>query len=65
MIPSMFSLDHRLSEIRPSDAELRVARELREAAGSPSRPARSIGETVRGWLGAGRPSGRPSRLATN
>jgi hypothetical protein len=60
----MFSLDHRLSEIRPSASELRVARQLRDAAGSPSRPARSIGETVRGWLDAGRFSSHPSGLST-
>ena len=55
MIPSMFTLDHRLSEIRPSAEELRVARELRESGGSASRPARSIGEILRAWLGGEAP----------
>lgn len=64
MIPSMFSLDHRLSEIRPSADELRVARELREAAGSAHRPARSLGETLRSWL-VGSSANQPTRLATH
>ena len=65
MLPSMFSLDQRLAELRPSSAELRVARQLREAAGPATRPARSIGDTVRAWLGGpGLPSS-PSRLPTH
>jgi len=32
MIASMFTLDHRLAELRPSEAELRRARERRDAA---------------------------------
>lgn len=64
MIPSMFNLDHRLSEIRPSADELRVARELREATGAAHRPGRSLGETVRAWLVGSSPS-EPSRLATH
>jgi len=47
MINSMFGLDHRLNELRPSEAELRIARQLREAAAPASRPARSINESTR------------------
>jgi hypothetical protein len=47
MINSMFSLDHRLAELRPSEADQRVARQLRDAAAAAGRPARSITETVR------------------
>ena len=32
MIASMFNLDQRLAELRPSEAELRHARERRDAA---------------------------------
>ena len=32
MIASMFNLDQRLAELRPSEAELRLARQRREAA---------------------------------
>jgi hypothetical protein len=32
MMASMFNLDHRLAELRPSEAELRLARQRREAA---------------------------------
>ncbi|HXG25907.1 MAG TPA: hypothetical protein VNL94_03525 [Candidatus Binatia bacterium] len=32
MIASMFNLDQRLAELRPTEAELRLARERREAA---------------------------------
>ncbi|HET7182026.1 MAG TPA: hypothetical protein VFI15_07335 [Candidatus Limnocylindrales bacterium] len=32
MINSMFSLDHRIAELRPSEREQRVAREARDAA---------------------------------
>ncbi len=64
MIPSMFTLDHRLAELRPSPDDLRST-QLREAAAASARPARSIGETIRLWLvGATTPS-RPSRLATH
>lgn len=70
MINSQFSLDHRLSELRPSQEDLRLARQLRDAAGHASRPSRSIGETVRAWLAAGHVPGHPSRadaspVATN
>jgi len=47
MINSMFSLNHRLAELRPSEAELRVARQLRDAAAPATRPARSVNEPSR------------------
>jgi hypothetical protein len=37
MINSMFSLDHRIAELRPSESEQRVAREVRDAELSPGR----------------------------
>jgi hypothetical protein len=52
MIASMFSLDHRLAELRPSDEEQRVARQLREAAAPATRPARSVVEPTRKWATA-------------
>ncbi len=61
MIPSMFSLDHRLAELRPRPDDLRLA-QLREAAAASSRPARSIGETIRLWLVGAAVRNRPSRL---
>ncbi len=63
MMPSMFSLDHRLAELRPSPDDLRLA-QLREAAAASSRPTRSIGDTIRLWLVGAAVRIRPSRLAT-
>jgi hypothetical protein len=63
MIPSMFTLDHRLAELRPSAAELRVARELRDAAEEAVGSGRSIDERVRTPRGSGSLSARPSRAA--
>ena len=51
MIASMFSLDHRLAELRPTESELRVARERRDAAAQVSRVARTVGRTRRQWVG--------------
>ncbi len=62
MIPSMFSLDHRLAELGPSPDDLRLA-QFREAAAASGRPARSIGETIRLWLVGTAVRSRPSRLA--
>jgi len=64
MIPSMFNLDHRLAELRPSADELRIARQLREAAEPAIRTGRTTGESVRGWRDAGQAAAQPSRLAT-
>lgn len=43
MINSMFSLDHRLAELRPSEQEQRNARMLRDAAASAGRVVKSAG----------------------
>ena len=51
MIASMFNLDHRLAELRPTESELRQARELRKAASPATRPARSAGEPSRTGFG--------------
>ena len=63
MIASMFNLDHRLAELRPTEAELRIARELRKAAAPATRPARSIGEPNRSWSGSAVPGSHLPRLA--
>jgi len=41
VIASQLNLDHRLAELRPSEDDQRVARELRKAASPATRPARS------------------------
>ena len=51
MIASMFNLDHRLAELRPTEQEQRIARELRKAAAPASRPSRSIVEPSRTGTG--------------
>jgi hypothetical protein len=63
MIASMFNLDHRLAELRPSESELRVARERRDAAAQVTRIARTAGRTARQWLDAGNAGTHSSRLA--
>ena len=62
MIASMFNLDHRLAELRPTESELRVARERRDAA-HVTRIARTVGRTARQWLDAGNAGSQSSRLA--
>ena len=47
MIASMFNLDQRIAELRPSEHEQRIARDLREAARPQTRPSRSISEPTR------------------
>ena len=47
MIASMFNLDTRLAELRPTEDEQRIARQLRDAAAPASRPARSVVEPTR------------------
>ena len=63
MISSMFNLDHRLAELRPTESEQRVARQLREAAAPATRPARSIVEPGRKWTGSTVLGSHLSRLA--
>ena len=65
MIASQFNLDHRLAELRPSESELRIARERRDAAAQVTRIARGAGQTARHWLGGTRVAGRPSGVAAS
>ena len=65
MIASMFNLDHRLAELRPTESELRRARELRKAAAPATRPARSAGEPNRTWTGGAALSSHLTRLAAS
>ena len=62
MIASMFSLDHRLAELRPSEAELRQARERRDAALASERPAATPAITGR-TTGSTRFENQHSRVA--
>jgi hypothetical protein len=62
MIPSMFSLDHRLSELRPTAGQLRLARELREAEEAARQPIRPFGEPDRRRTGSRQAPGS-TRLA--
>ncbi len=63
MIASMFNLEHRLAELRPTESELRIARELRKVATPATRPARSVGEPTRNWSSHITISSHLSRLA--
>jgi hypothetical protein len=63
MIASMFNLDHRLAELRPTEQEERRARELRKAVAPAKRPARSTGEPARNWFGNAVIGSHLSRLA--
>jgi hypothetical protein len=68
MLPSMFSLDHRLAELREAADQLRTEHQLRDAARAAGRPGRSLGEALGARFGArfgATPApGRPTRLAT-
>jgi hypothetical protein len=62
MIASMFNLDHRLTELRPTADERRLAR-VREAAAPATGNPRRILALVRERLGAPAIVNRPSRIA--
>ena len=62
MINSMFSLDHRLAELRPSDSEQRTARQLRDAALAAGRVVKVAGGSVRHAFTLDRYAGQASRL---
>lgn len=65
MLPSMFNLEDRLAELRPTANDLRQTRELRAATEALGRSGRSLGDVVRQWLrGPQTPSAR-SRLAAH
>jgi hypothetical protein len=63
VIASQFNLEHRIAELRPSESELRVARERRDAAAQATRIARAAGQAARRWLGGTQVAGRSSGLA--
>ena len=63
MIGSMFNLDHRMTELRPSDRDHEVARQLRDAASSANRSPRATASTVVVWRNAIRAAGQPARSA--
>ncbi len=61
MIPSMFNLDHRLTELRPTADERRLAR-LREAGLPAMSSPRRIVDAIRERFGAPAVANRPSRI---
>lgn len=61
MINSMFSLDHRLAELRPSESEQRAARQLRDAALSAGRIVKAT-SGIRHAFTLDRYAGQASRL---
>lgn len=63
MIASMYGLDHRLNELRPSERDQQVARRLREAAAAPRTVVHTLGTTAGQWLSSVRIGGQSSRLA--
>jgi len=63
MIASQFNLDHRLAELRPSEADLRIARERRDAGAGLDRIARATRRTAARWLAGSTIATRPTRLA--
>lgn len=63
MIASMFNLEQRLADLRPSEQALETARQLRKAAAPASRPARSAGEPTRSWISGSSLGSHLSRLA--
>ena len=62
MLQSMFSLEHRIAELRPTSDEQRIAR-LREAAAPVVRVTRTFGAATRDRIGASTIGSKPSRIA--
>ena len=62
MIGSMFNLDHRINELRPSDRDHEVARQLREAASPTKAVARVAGSITSPWRSPIRFGGQPARV---
>jgi hypothetical protein len=62
MIDSMYGLDHRLSELRPSERDHEVARQLRDAASPATRVVRTIRSSTGPWRHTVRLGGEPTRL---
>ncbi len=63
MIASMFNLDHRIAELRPTEAELRIARQLRTAAAPAARTPRHGDQATRRWTGGPVAPGHATRPA--
>ena len=63
VIASMFNLDHRLAELRPTEHEQQLARRLRRAAAPATRPARSTNEPGRNRFGPAALGSHLTRLA--
>ena len=63
MIISMFNLEHRLAELRPTEQEHESARQLREAATPATKTYRSAGEPTRKRFSRAAVGGRLSRPA--
>lgn len=62
MINSMFSLDHRLAELRRSEREQRTSRQLRDAAHAGGRGVKVAAGSVPHAITLARTAGRASRL---
>ena len=62
MIQSMFNLEHRIAELRPSADELRTARQLRDASTSVQH---TTVVTNRRWFARGVNPTRLNRVATS
>ena len=62
MIQSMFNLEHRIAELRPSADELRTARQLRDASTALQQPTVV---TNRRWFDRGVNATRFSRTAAS
>ena len=62
MIQSMFNLEHRLAELRPSADELRTARQLRDASTAAQQP---VVVTTRRWFDRGVTPTRLTRVAAS
>ena len=60
MIQSMFNLEHRIAELRPSADELRIARQLRDASTAVQQPTVV---TNRRWFDRGANPSRLTRVA--
>lgn len=60
MLPSQFSLDHRLAELRQVGEDIRIANQLRQSAEDAVRPA-TVQREARAWRAGSHAPSRPSR----
>jgi len=63
MIASMFNLEHRVNELRPTDRDQQLARERRTAGSRPRTVVGSIGAYAATRLASIWTSRQPSRVA--